>query len=70
MKVELVKSMTFQAAHSLPNVPESHKCRQMHGHAYRIEVALKGPVDPQTGWLIDFGDVGKHLHPIKDELDH
>jgi 6-pyruvoyltetrahydropterin/6-carboxytetrahydropterin synthase len=42
----------------------------MHGHAYRIEVALRGPVDPQTGWLIDFGDVEKHLRPVRDELDH
>jgi 6-pyruvoyltetrahydropterin/6-carboxytetrahydropterin synthase len=70
MNIELVRSFTFQAAHFLPNVPEEHKCRQMHGHAYRVEVSLRGPVNPETGWLVDFGDIAKILDPIRTELDH
>lgn len=28
----------FEAAHRLPNLPESHKCRRLHGHSFRVEV--------------------------------
>lgn len=70
MNIELVKRMTFQAAHELPKVPETHKCRRMHGHSYKVEVAVRGPVDPETGWLMDFGDINKRLRPICEELDH
>ena len=68
--VELVKDFRFEAAHWLPNVPEGHKCRRMHGHSFRGEVAVRGEVDPKTGWLIDFADLKKAVDPIVHELDH
>lgn len=34
-----VLSMTFEAAHFLPALPEEHKCRRMHGHSFHVEVA-------------------------------
>lgn len=70
MQVELVKEFRFEAAHHLPNVPEGHKCRRMHGHSFRGEVAVRGEVDPSTGWLIDFADLHKLVRPIVDRLDH
>ena len=30
---------SFEAAHYLPNLPESHKCRQLHGHSFVVELA-------------------------------
>jgi 6-pyruvoyltetrahydropterin/6-carboxytetrahydropterin synthase len=68
--VELVKDFRFEAAHWLPNVPEGHKCRRMHGHSFRGEVAVRGEIDPTTGWLIDFGDLKQVVDPIIRELDH
>jgi len=68
--VELVKDFRFEAAHWLPNVPEGHKCRRMHGHSFRGEVAVRGNVDPRIGWLIDFADLKKAVDPIVQELDH
>ena len=68
--VELVKDFRFEAAHYLPNVPEGHKCRRMHGHSFRGEIAIRGPVNPQTGWLIDFGDLKRAIDPVIDRLDH
>jgi 6-pyruvoyltetrahydropterin/6-carboxytetrahydropterin synthase len=68
--VELVKDFRFEAAHFLPNVPEGHKCRRMHGHSFHGEVAVRGEVDPATGWLIDFGDLKKIVRPVIDRLDH
>lgn len=68
--VELVKDFRFEAAHWLPNVPEGHKCRRMHGHSFRGEIAVRGEVDPKTGWLIDFADLKRAVDPIIHELDH
>jgi 6-pyruvoyltetrahydropterin/6-carboxytetrahydropterin synthase len=68
--VELVKDFRFEAAHWLPNVPEGHKCRRMHGHSFRGEVAVRGQVDPRTGWLIDFADLKRAVDPIVARLDH
>ena len=68
--VELVKDFRFEAAHYLPNVPEGHKCRRMHGHSFRGEVAVRGPVDPHVGWLMDFADLKRLIDPIVARLDH
>jgi 6-pyruvoyltetrahydropterin/6-carboxytetrahydropterin synthase len=69
--VELVKTFGFDAAHLLPNVPDGHKCKRLHGHGFQFTVHLKGPVDPVTGWLIDFGDLKAVVKPIiNDHLDH
>ena len=32
-------AFSFEAAQSLPCLPEGHPCRAMHGHSYRIEAA-------------------------------
>lgn len=68
--VELVKDFRFEAAHWLPNVPEGHKCRRMHGHSFRGEVAVRGEVDPRTGWLMDFADLKRAVDPLVVQLDH
>ena len=68
--IELVKDFRFEAAHYLPNVPEGHKCRRMHGHSFRGEVAVRGPIDPHTGWVMDFADLKKAVEPLVKRLDH
>lgn len=68
--VELVKDFRFEAAHYLPNVPEGHKCRRMHGHSFRGEIAVRGNVDPRIGWLIDYADLKRLIDPVVARLDH
>ena len=68
--VELVKDFRFEAAHYLPNVGAGHKCRRMHGHSFRGEVAVRGPIDPRVGWLIDFADLKQVIDPVVVRLDH
>lgn len=68
--VELVKDFRFEAAHWLPNVPEAHKCRRIHGHSFRGEVAVRGPLDPKLGWVIDFADLKRAVDPLVAQLDH
>ena len=68
---ELVREFTFDAAHLLPNVPEGHKCRRLHGHSFRFKIHLKGKIDPEKGWLMDFAEIKKIIQPIIDDhLDH
>jgi 6-pyruvoyltetrahydropterin/6-carboxytetrahydropterin synthase len=68
--VELVKDFRFEAAHWLPHVAEGHKCRRVHGHSFRGEVAVRGPLDPKLGWVIDFADLKRAVDPLVDRLDH
>lgn len=70
MKAELTKIFQFEAAHHLPEVPEDHKCRRLHGHSYHVEISVAGEVDPQTGWLMDYAEIEQVFQPILDRLDH
>ncbi len=67
---EIFKVFTIEAAHRLPNVPEGHKCGRLHGHSFRVEIHLKGRIDPQSGWIVDFADVKKVFKPYYEQLDH
>jgi 6-pyruvoyltetrahydropterin/6-carboxytetrahydropterin synthase len=65
-----MRKYNFSAAHFLPNVPENHKCRRLHGHSYELEVAVRGEVDPEIGWLMDYADIDRHVKPLVADLDH
>ena len=60
----------FEAAHRLPHVPDGHKCARLHGHSFRVEVHVAGPLDPRLGWVLDFADVQAACEPVRDVLDH
>jgi len=66
----IYKSFTFDSAHFLPNVPEGHKCKNMHGHTYQLTVFIDGKIVEPEGWVIDFADLKKHINPIINQLDH
>jgi 6-pyruvoyltetrahydropterin/6-carboxytetrahydropterin synthase len=68
--MEIFKVFYIDAAHRLPDVPSGHKCAQLHGHSFRIEVHIKGPVNPLLGWVIDFADIARAFQPLYDQLDH
>ena len=33
--MKIAQAFTFEAAHRLPNVPDTHRCHRLHGHSYR-----------------------------------
>jgi 6-pyruvoyltetrahydropterin/6-carboxytetrahydropterin synthase len=55
---------TIDSSHVIPNHPG--KCARLHGHTYRFQVWLSGPVDEATGMLVDFFDVKREI----DAWDH
>ena len=46
---------TFDAAHRLVNY--KGKCHELHGHTYHYEIIITGKVDPETGMIVDFGEL-------------
>ena len=70
MNVRLVHEFRFEAAHLLPRVPVGHKCSRLHGHSFKVELAFAGPMNPDTGWFIDFSDLEAAWKPLYDALDH
>jgi 6-pyruvoyltetrahydropterin/6-carboxytetrahydropterin synthase len=68
--MEIFKEFGFEAAHRLPNVPEGHKCARLHGHSFRVEVHVRGGLDPRLGWVMDFADVKAAVKPVINQLDH
>jgi 6-pyruvoyltetrahydropterin/6-carboxytetrahydropterin synthase len=68
MHWELSKSFHFDMAHRLSF--HKGKCRNLHGHCYKLEVSLSGNMD-NNGMLIDFHDFKRIVHEhVVDVLDH
>ncbi len=62
---------TFQAAHRLPNVPDGHKCKRLHGHTYLLDIEIEGPVDPTVGWVLDYAFIDEVVRTtVISFLDH
>ena len=68
--MDIFKIFTIEAAHRLPNVPAGHKCARVHGHSFRIELHVSGPVAPQFGWVLDFAELKAAFKPFYEQLDH
>jgi 6-pyruvoyltetrahydropterin/6-carboxytetrahydropterin synthase len=72
VKVRLVSASHFSAAHRLhredwdeeTNRRVFDKCNNPHGHGhtYELEVAVEGEIDPETGYVMDFGDLKRAVH--------
>jgi 6-pyruvoyltetrahydropterin/6-carboxytetrahydropterin synthase len=65
----LAKRFTFDAAHCLPRLPAGHKCANLHGHTYEVELVCRGKVD-DVGFVIDYDVIAMAWRPVHDQLDH
>ncbi|MGA7180584.1 MAG: 6-carboxytetrahydropterin synthase QueD [Thiobacillaceae bacterium] len=68
--MEVFNVYHIEAARRLPNLPASHPCANLHGHSFRLEIFVNGPIHPDTGWVMDFADLDTAFAPIKARLDH
>ncbi len=68
------KFIEIDTAHRVPN--HKSKCKNLHGHRYKIEVAVDDKVITEKGasdegMVIDFGDLKEIMMKVIDEkLDH
>jgi len=69
MRTTICKQYHFEAAHRLPKVPDGHKCQNLHGHNYRVDVHLSGPVD-WSGFVRDFADIDRAMTRPLEKVDH
>lgn len=70
----VVKQIEWDMGHRVMN--HNSKCKNIHGHRYKMEVALEGELigsegDSSEGMVIDFGDIKKiAMQYVHDVLDH
>ena len=66
--ITVTKEFTFDAAHNLENY--RGKCESLHGHTWRIQVTVSGPVD-NDGMVFDFSEMKKIINQhVRNKVDH
>lgn len=79
--VSITRQVHFNSAHRLYNPTRSQRWNEekyglctnphWHGHNYVLEVTVRGEPDPETGYIMDLGDLRKILHEaVVDRCDH
>ena len=70
----ITKIFRFEAAHHLPG--HQGKCARPHGHSYRLEVTISGPIkdapgESDHGMVMDFGELSHTVNnSVIERLDH
>jgi len=59
---------SFSAAHSLRGYQGD--CERLHGHNYRVEVAVTSAALDEIGIVMDFRDLKAALKAVLSEMDH
>lgn len=73
-KIRITKQFTFETGHALYGY--DGKCRNVHGHSYKLSVTVIGPPisdkeHVKFGMVIDFGDLKKIVNrEIVNVFDH
>ncbi len=67
---ELSADFTLASARRLPNVSEGHPCGRLHGHTFGVRLVVRGAIDPDSGWVVDFADLATAWAPVHNALDH
>lgn len=67
-RVKVTKDfLVFSAAHFITFAGD--QCERLHGHNYRVEVDVDGPLD-ENEYVIDFIALRDYTRAITDRLDH
>lgn len=68
-RVEVSKDyLVFASAHFITF--RGHQCESLHGHNYRVGVAVEGTVDPETFFVLDFSVLKQITRQLVDQIDH
>jgi 6-pyruvoyltetrahydropterin/6-carboxytetrahydropterin synthase len=60
--------LVFASAHFITF--RGHQCETLHGHNYRVGVAVEGSVDAETMFVLDFSVLKQITRKLVDEIDH
>jgi 6-pyruvoyltetrahydropterin/6-carboxytetrahydropterin synthase len=63
------RTCRFESAHHLPHLPDGHKCKNLHGHNYRVEIVKQGTPDAH-GFVQDFAEIDAEIAPLLKMVDH
>jgi 6-pyruvoyltetrahydropterin/6-carboxytetrahydropterin synthase len=69
VQTKIGRTYRFESAHHLPLLPEGHKCKNLHGHNYRVDIVMRGTLDPR-GFVKDFAEIDAAIAPLIKKLDH
>lgn len=69
-RFHIVKEFGFEAAHYFGHKPAGHENTRVHGHSFKVEVALSGEPDAATGCVVDFETVTQAIDGVRAKLDH
>jgi len=68
-RVEVSKDyLVFASAHFITF--KGHQCESLHGHNYRVGVAVEGKVDAECLFVLDFSVLKRIVRKLVDEIDH
>ena len=65
--MKIAKEFRWEMGHRLPE--HFGKCKNIHGHSYKMIVELEGEV-VESGMVMDYYDVKKMVEPVVEKLDH
>ena len=68
--MEICYEFGFDAAHRFPRMPRGHRYRGVHGHSFRVEVALTGAPRAPQGFVADFARLERACLVLRGKLDH
>ena len=60
--------LVFASAHFITF--RGHQCETLHGHNYRVGVAVEGAVDAEAFFVLDFSILKQITRRFVDEIDH
>ena len=67
---EITYEFWFDAAHQFPRMPAGHKYQGLHGHSFRVEIAVCGTPSGDNGFIVDFAQLEAAGEGIRERLDH
>ncbi len=70
INMRITKHLEFELAHCVRNTYSDRCSHSFHGHSYKVEITLDGPIDNQAGMVLDFGYFNKTIKPFIDSFDH
>lgn len=67
---EINRDFVIEVAHSLRRQVDAESSARIHGHSYRVQVAVRGVPDAESGMVLDIGIIDAAIAGVRARLDH